>query len=77
MTKVETTKILLALPEELKKELQEEADKQYRSLNNYILWLLVHRHENKPELPAYNTLLTYWATIILFLSVSNNIYIKP
>jgi len=45
MTKVETTKILLALPEELKKELQEEADKQYRSLNNYILWLLVHRNE--------------------------------
>jgi predicted HicB family RNase H-like nuclease len=48
MTKTETTKILLALPEELKRELQKEADKQYRSLNNYILWLLVNRHENKP-----------------------------
>jgi len=45
MTKVETTKILLVLPEEL----QEEADKQYRSLNNYILWLLVHRQEKKLE----------------------------
>lgn len=49
MSKPDFTKILLSLPEDLKKELQEEADLQYRSLNNYILWLLVNRDKNKPE----------------------------
>lgn len=49
MSKPDFTKILLSLPEDLKKELQEEADLQYRSLNNYILWLLVNRDKNKTE----------------------------
>lgn len=49
MSKPDFTKILLSLPEDLKKELQEEADMQYRSLNNYILWLLVNRDKKKPE----------------------------
>ncbi|MFH5834535.1 hypothetical protein ACHAL6_00490 [Proteiniclasticum sp. C24MP] len=46
MTKPEFTKILLSLPEDLTNELRKEADEQYRSLNNYILWLLVNRDKN-------------------------------
>lgn len=49
MTKPDITKILLALPEDLTNQLREEADLQYRSLNNYILWLLVNRDKNKTE----------------------------
>ena len=49
MTKPEITKILLTLPEDLTNQLREEADMQYRSLNNYILWLLVNRDRNKTE----------------------------
>lgn len=49
MTKPEITKILLALPEDLTNQLREEADMQYRSLNNYILWLLVNRDKNKTK----------------------------
>jgi len=49
MSKTEITKILLSLPEDLTEKLKEEADKKYRSLNNYILWLLVHRNKNKPD----------------------------
>lgn len=45
----EDTKILFTLPVDLKKELQIEGREQYRSLNNYILWILVNRHKNKPE----------------------------
>ncbi|MBO1264389.1 hypothetical protein J3A84_04950 [Proteiniclasticum sp. SCR006] len=49
MTKPDFTKVLLTLPEDLTSQLREEADMQYRSLNNYILWLLVNRDKNKPE----------------------------
>ena len=49
MTKPDFTKILLTLPEDLTSQLREEADMQYRSLNNYILWLLVNRDKKKPE----------------------------
>jgi hypothetical protein len=46
--KTEETKILLSLPTELKEELRLEGEKEYRSLNNYILTLLLNR--NKKEL---------------------------
>jgi len=49
MSKPNFTKILLSLPENLTNQQREEADMQYRSLNNYILWLLVNRDKNKPE----------------------------
>ena len=48
-SKPDLSKIQLTLPEDLTNELREEADMQYRSLNNYILWLLVNRDKNKPE----------------------------
>lgn len=49
MAKTENTKLLLTIPSELKKQLQTEGDKVHRSLNNYILWLLVHRHDSQQE----------------------------
>lgn len=42
-TKDEKTKILFTMPVELKEELSKEAEKDYRSLNNYILWVLLNR----------------------------------
>ncbi|WP_294098064.1 hypothetical protein [Proteiniclasticum sp.] len=47
MGKTENTKLLLAIPSELKEQLQAEGDKVHRSLNNYILWLLVHRNDSE------------------------------
>ncbi|NLB19319.1 MAG: hypothetical protein GX829_00410 [Clostridium sp.] len=44
-TKEEKTKILFTMPVELKEELSKEAEKDYRSLNNYILWVLLHRNK--------------------------------
>lgn len=41
------TKILFTLPIELKEELQKEAQEDNRSLNNYILTLLLKRHDKK------------------------------
>lgn len=49
MAKTENTKLLLTIPSKLKEQLQAEGDKVHRSLNNYILWLLVNRDKNKPE----------------------------
>ena len=45
-----TYKILLTIPETLKKELQLEGKEQARSLNSYMLWVLANRTtEAKPE----------------------------
>ncbi len=44
-TKDEKTKILFTMPVELKEELSKEAEKDYRSLNNYILWVLLNRNK--------------------------------
>jgi predicted HicB family RNase H-like nuclease len=45
-----TYKILLTIPETLKKELQLEGKEQARSLNSYMLWVLANRTtETKPE----------------------------
>ena len=41
----EKTKILFTMPVELKEELSKEAEKDYRSLNNYILWVLLNRNK--------------------------------
>lgn len=50
MCKTEFTNLLLTLPEELKERLQQKADKQHRTLNGYIVWLLANRLKNeKPE----------------------------
>ncbi len=49
MKKPVETKILLTLDENLKKELQIEGKEQYRSLNNYILWLLIHRNNSQQK----------------------------
>lgn len=46
MGKTENTKLMMTMPEKLKEQLQAEGDKVQRSLNNYILWLLVHRHDS-------------------------------
>lgn len=43
MTNTDISKILLSLPEDLKEKLEIKAERQNRSLNNYILWLLVNR----------------------------------
>ena len=43
MKKEPKTKILFTLPVELKEELLKEAEKANRSLNNYILTLLLKR----------------------------------
>ena len=43
--KDEKTKILFTMPVELKKELAKEAEKDFRSLNNYILWVLLNRNK--------------------------------
>lgn len=43
--KTEITKILIALPPDLKEELKIEGNKEYRSLNNYILTLLLNRNK--------------------------------
>lgn len=43
MKKEPKTKILFTLPVDLKEELLKEADKENRSLNNYILTLLLKR----------------------------------
>ncbi len=43
-------KLLITLPEEFKETLQSEAEKQHRTLNGYILWLLANRP--KKENPA-------------------------
>lgn len=45
MTAEEKTKILLTIPEDLKKELEKEADGENRSLNNYILTVLLKREK--------------------------------
>lgn len=39
------TKILLTIPEDLKKELENEAKEDNRSLNNYILTVLLERNK--------------------------------
>ena len=44
MKKEPKTKILFTLPIDLKEELLKEADKENRSLNNYILTLLLKRN---------------------------------
>ena len=49
MGKTENTKLLLTIPSELKEQLQAEGDKVHRSLNNYILWLLVHRNNSQQK----------------------------
>ena len=41
--KHEVTKILITMPANLWKELKVEGEKEYRSLNNYILTLLLNR----------------------------------
>jgi len=43
MKKEPKTKILFTLPVDLKEELLKEAEKENRSLNNYILTLLLKR----------------------------------
>ncbi len=43
--KDEKTKILFTMPVELKEELSKEAEKDFRSLNNYILWVLLNRNK--------------------------------
>ncbi|MBW8382530.1 MAG: hypothetical protein K0M69_08445, partial [Youngiibacter sp.] len=43
MKKDPKTKILFTLPVDLKEELLKEAEKENRSLNNYILTLLIKR----------------------------------
>ena len=45
MKKEDKTKILFTLPVNLKEELQKEAEEDHRSLNNYILTLLLKRHD--------------------------------
>lgn len=45
MGKTDNTKLLLTIPEKLKEQLQAEGELVHRSLNNYILWLLVHRND--------------------------------
>lgn len=45
MKKEPKTKILFTLPVELKEELLKEAEKENRSLNNYILTLLLKRNK--------------------------------
>ncbi|MBR0575488.1 hypothetical protein KCG48_03945 [Proteiniclasticum sp. BAD-10] len=45
MKKEPKTKILFTLPVDLKEELLKEADKENRSLNNYILTLLLKRNK--------------------------------
>ncbi|MGB4589625.1 MAG: hypothetical protein WBI17_10385 [Clostridiaceae bacterium] len=41
----EKTKILFTMPVDLKEELLKEAEKESRSLNNYILWVLLNRNK--------------------------------
>jgi len=43
--KDEKTKILFTMPVELKEGLAKEAEKDFRSLNNYILWVLLNRNK--------------------------------
>lgn len=43
--KEEKTKILFTMPVDLKEELLKEAEKESRSLNNYILWVLLNRNK--------------------------------
>lgn len=43
--KPEVTKILINMPIELKEELSKEGRNEYRSLNNYILTLLLNRNK--------------------------------
>ncbi|HSR03078.1 MAG: hypothetical protein EOM07_10250 [Clostridia bacterium] len=45
MKKEPKTKILFTLPVDLKEELLKEAEKENRSLNNYILTLLLKRNK--------------------------------
>ena len=45
-TKTPKAKFLLTLPTELKEELKKESEPLHRSLNNYILWVLVKHLEN-------------------------------
>jgi hypothetical protein len=42
--KEDKTKILFTMPVDLKEELSKEAEKDFRSLNNYILWVLLNRN---------------------------------
>lgn len=43
MNNKEIKKLLLTLPTDLKETLQKEADKQHRTFNGYIVWLLANR----------------------------------
>lgn len=43
------TRYLLTLPKELKKQLEEEAKKENRTLNNYILKILMERKRPNSE----------------------------
>ncbi|MGB4588065.1 MAG: hypothetical protein WBI17_02375 [Clostridiaceae bacterium] len=43
--KPEATKILITMPTGLREELKIEGAKEYRSLNNYILTLLLNRNK--------------------------------
>lgn len=43
--KPEVTKILISLPTDLWEELRIEGEKEYRSLNNYIMTLLLNRNK--------------------------------
>lgn len=45
MKTTDKTKILLTIPEDLKEELVKEADAVNRSLNNYILTVLLKREK--------------------------------
>lgn len=42
------TKMLIVIPKELKKELEEEAKGENRSLSNYVVTILESRIRNKP-----------------------------
>lgn len=41
----DNTRVQVTMPKELRKELEEEAKKENRSLSNYIVHILLHRHK--------------------------------
>lgn len=46
----DSSSLIITLPEDVKIEFQKEADKQQRTLNSYIVWLLANRpKKEKPE----------------------------
>lgn len=47
MSNKETTKILLTIPVELQETLRKEGEADNRSLNNYIVTLLLNRKKGK------------------------------